>query len=189
MMIIKQLKSTIMKAYIIVMLALGITSTSFSQDTISDDTDPENFKLENLPAVVIKSAGTDFSVYLPDRNADSTIRKLENEFIAYDLGKDFEGYENYLVVMEVKDGSLAATYNENGKLINVVENYKNVKLPSKVIYSIYKAYPGWQIINDKYLYSQKEGDVQKKQYHLKIKKGNETMKLTVHPDGKIIAGM
>jgi hypothetical protein len=30
----------------------------------------------------------------------------------------------------------SATYNENGKLISVVENY--VILPSKVIYEIYK---------------------------------------------------
>jgi hypothetical protein len=29
-----------------------------------------NISMENLPAVVIKSAGDDFSVYLPDRNAD-----------------------------------------------------------------------------------------------------------------------
>ena len=115
--------------------------------------------------------------------------KVEDEFIAYDLGKDYEGYETYLVVMEIKDGSLAATYNEKGKLIRVVENYKNVKLPSKVIFSVYKNYPGWEIVNDKYLYSQKEGDIEKKQYHLKIKKGNETRKLTVHPDGKIIAGL
>jgi hypothetical protein len=26
--------------------------------------------------------------------------------------------------MEIKGGSLSATYNENGKLISVVENYK-----------------------------------------------------------------
>jgi hypothetical protein len=30
--------------------------------------------------------------------------------------------------MELKGGSLSTTY-ENGKLISVVENYKNVKLP------------------------------------------------------------
>ncbi|WP_367771692.1 hypothetical protein AB3G33_00075 [Flavobacterium sp. WC2421] len=178
-----------MKAYIIAIFAFGITTLSYSQDIMNDDKEDVSYKVENLPAVVIKSAGTDFSVYLPDRNADNTIRKLEDEFIAYDLGKDYEGYETYLVVMEIKDGSLAATYNEKGKLIRVVENYKNVKLPSKVIFSVYKNYPGWEIVNDKYLYSQKEGDIEKKQYHLKIKKGNETRKLTVHPDGKIIAGI
>ena len=178
-----------MKAYIIILLFLGVTSLSYSQDTMENETKNGNINLENLPAVVIKSAGSDFSVYLPDRNADQKIRKLEDEFIAYDLGKDYEGYETYLVIMEIKDGSLAATYNEKGKLIRVVENYKNVKLPSKVIYSVYKNFPGWEIVNDKYLYSQKEGDVQKKQYNLKIKKGSKTRKLTVHPDGEIVAGI
>jgi hypothetical protein len=45
---------------------------------------------------------------------------------------------------------------------------------------------GWQIVNDKYLYSQKEGDILK-QYNLKIKKRKKSRKLTVHPDGEIIA--
>jgi hypothetical protein len=38
------------------------------------------------------------SVYLPDRNADPKVRKLEDSFIAYDLGKNYEGYETHLVV-------------------------------------------------------------------------------------------
>ncbi|SDW86437.1 phage tail protein [Flavobacterium degerlachei] len=178
-----------MKYYVIFLLALGLTNISYSQDIKDTDSKNGNISMENLPAVVIKSAGTDFSVYLPDRNADPKVRKLEDSFIAYDLGKNYEGFETYLVFMEIKGGSLSATYNENGKLLSVVENYKNVKLPGDVVFSIYKKFPGWEIVNDKYLYTQKEGDVLKKQYNLKIKKGKETKKLTVHPDGEIIAGL
>ena len=68
------------------------------------------------------------------------------------------------------------------------EKYQNVKLPSSVVYSVYKAFPGWQIINDKYLYSQEEGDVVKKEYNLKIKKDKETRKLVVSADGEIMKG-
>jgi hypothetical protein len=71
-----------------------------------------------------QSIGDDFSVYLPDRNADPKVRALQDSFIAYDLGVNYEGYDTYLVYMEIKGGSLSATYNENGKLISVVENYK-----------------------------------------------------------------
>lgn len=77
--------------------------------------------MKNLTAVVIKSAGDVFSVYLPDRNTDPK-QELKDSFIACDLGKNYEGYDSYLVVMEIKGGSLSATYNENGKLISVVEN-------------------------------------------------------------------
>lgn len=176
-----------MKSFIITLLFLGLTTSSYSQDKTEKVMKEGIMKVEELPAVVIKSAGDDFSVYLPDMNADSKVRTLQDNFIAYDLGKNYEGYDTYLVYMEIKGGSLAATYDEKGKLIRVVENYKDVKLPSPVIYSVYKAYPGWGIVNDKYLYSQEQGDILKKQYNLKIKKGKDTRKLTVHADGEILA--
>jgi hypothetical protein len=172
-----------MKSFIIVILFLSITIPSYSQDIDG------NIRMEELPGVVIKSAGKDFSIYLPDKNPDKDVRALEEKFIAYDLGKDYEGYENYLVIMETKNGSLSATYNENGKLTRVVENYKNVRLPSSVIYSVYRAFPEWKIVNDKYLYSQKEGDVVKKEYNLKIKKDKEVRKLVVNANGDIVKGM
>lgn len=175
-----------MKAYIIVFLFLGLTNLSYSQNKTDLEPSDGNISIENLPAVVIKSVGDDFSVYITDRNSDPKVRKLQDRFIAYDLGKNLEGYETYLVYMEIKGGTLTATYDEKGKLIRVVENYVNVKLPAKVIYSVYKNFPGWEIINDKYLYSQEKGDILKKQYNLKIKKGKETMKLTVRPNGEIL---
>jgi hypothetical protein len=172
-----------MKSFVIVLFCLSMTIASYSQDMDG------NIKAEELPGVVIKSAGKDFSIYLPDQNSDKKIRALEEKFIAYDLGKDYEGYENYLVIMETKNGSLNATYNENGKLTRVVENYKDIRLPSSVIYSVYKAFPGWKIVNDKYLYSQEEGDIVKKEYNLRIKKDNDVRKLVVNANGDIVKGM
>jgi hypothetical protein len=173
-----------MKSFIIILFFLGFINPSYSQD--ESDLEKENLKSEQLPEVVIRSAGKDFSVYLTDKNPDASVRELQEQFISYNLGKDYEGFDSYLVTMETKNGSLAATYNENGKLTRVVENYKNVRLPSKVIYSIYKEFPGWQIINDKFLYTQEDGDIIKKQYNLKIKKNNEVRKLVVYPNGEIL---
>ncbi|SDW86393.1 hypothetical protein [Flavobacterium degerlachei] len=175
-----------MKSFIIALLLLGLTTTSYSQDKTKKDVEEGIIKMEELPAVVIKRVGTDFSIYLPDNNPDQDVRRLEEKFIAYDIGKDYEGSENYLLLMQTKDGSLSATYNENGKLIRVVENYKNVRLPNEVIYSIYRTYPDWTIVNDKYLYTQEEGDILKKQYNLKIKKDKQTLRLTVRPNGDIL---
>ncbi|MFV5688423.1 hypothetical protein ACM55M_07330 [Flavobacterium sp. ZT3R25] len=174
-----------MKSLLIILLFLGLCVPSYSQDQKKDSVQGK-MKITELPPVVIKKAGKDFSVYLPDNNPDQSVQAVEEKFIAYDLGKDFEGFEEYLLVMSTKKGTLSATYDENGKLIRVVEEYKNVKLPSEVIYSIYRAYPGWAIVNDQFLYTQKEGDVIKKQYNVKIKKDNEIVKLVVRPDGEII---
>lgn len=171
-----------MKSFIIIFLFLGITSSSYSQD----ETEKGKMKIEELPGVVIKRIGSDFSIYIPDNNPDQSVKAVEEKFIAYDLGKENEGYEEYLLIMEVKNGSLAATYDEKGKLTRVVEDFRNVKLPSEVIYSVYRTYPQWSIVNDRFLYTQEEGDVIKKQYNLKIKKGKETRKLVVRPNGEIL---
>lgn len=174
-----------MKAFIIFLSFFSLTTNSFSQGENNSLKESE-IKMADLPAVVIKSAGKDFSVYLPDRNPDENVRALQEKFISYNLGKDYEGYDEFLVVLESPKGSLSATYNENGKLTSVVENYQDIQLPSKVIYSIYKEYPGWTIVKDKFLYSQKEGDIEKKEYNLKIKKDKNVQSLVIKPTGEII---
>ena len=176
-----------MKSFIIFLLFFGLLSSSYSQKKPPK----EGGKMDviSLPEIVIKKAGADFSVYIPDKNPDSNIKRVEEKFIAYDLGKDNEGYDEYLLVMQIKKGTLAATYDEKGKLIRVVENYKNVLLPSQVIYSVYKKFPGWTIVNDKFLYTQEEGDIIKKQYNLKIKKNKDVRRLTVRPNGEIVKGL
>jgi hypothetical protein len=158
----------------------------FSQNEIKQNAKEGIIDFEELPAVVIKRVGKDFSLYIPDRHPDKRVRDLQKSFVAYDIGKDFEGYDSYLVVMETETGTLSATYNDKGKLIRVVENYKDVKVPSEVMYSIYKNYPGWALVNDKYVYSQAEGDIIKKQYNCKIKNGNQTKNLVVQSDGHIL---
>ena len=173
-----------MKAFLIILFFFSLTTNSFSQN--SNPSKEKEIDMNDLPAIVIKSAGKDFSVYLPDRNPDQNVRELQEKFISYNLGKDYEGYNKYLVVLESPKGSLSATYNQNGKLTGVVENYQNVQLPAKVIYSIYKDYPGWTIVKDKFLYTQQEGDIQKKEYNLKIKKDNDVRKIVVKPTGEII---
>ncbi|MFE3848991.1 hypothetical protein ACFX5D_13545 [Flavobacterium sp. LB3P45] len=168
-----------MKTFTIILVFLAISTSSYSQET-------GKIKIEELPEVIIKRAGKDFSVYLPSSSPDEKVKAVEQKFIAYDLGKDAEGAEEYLVIMKAKNGSLAATYDDKGKLIRVVEEFKNVRLPNQVIYSVYRTYPGWTIVNDKFLYTQEKGDVTKKQYNLKIKKDKDVIKLVVKPNGDIV---
>ncbi len=177
-----------MKTFIVVLLAMGIAFSSYSQKK-NETKEEGKMDVINLPEVVIKKAGADFSIYVPYDNPDQNIKRLEEKFIAYDLGKDIEGNEIYLLTMYINNGSLSATYNENGKLMRVVENYKNVKLPSEVIYFIYKSFPDYIIVNDKFLYTQTDSDIIKKQYNVKIKKDEDVRKLVVHPDGEIVKGL
>jgi hypothetical protein len=178
-----------MKTVLIIVLFLSIHITSFSQNKESEGNDVKAIKSVELPEIIIRDAGKDFSYYLPDKNPDQSVLNLQREFISYNLGKDYEGYDSFLVTMEGEKGVLTATYDSNGKLTSVVEKYANTQLPLSVSYSVYKAYPGWQIVNDKYLYSQENGYITKKEYSLKLKKENEIIKLIVNPKGEIIANV
>lgn len=173
-----------MKAIILFLL---VSSLSFAQTKSTNQTD--ELDIEELPEVVLKKIGEDFSIYLPDRHPDKAVRQLQDEFIAYDLGKDYEDYNNYLVILRNNKGTLTATYNEKGKLTRVVEKYKDIKLPNEVIYSVLKAFPGWGFVDDKYTYTQSDGDVLKKQYKVKINNGKETKRLIVSPSGEILKGL
>lgn len=170
---------------IIVLFCLCLTISSYSQVDYINGYGEGNVKMSELPEVVIKGVGNDFSVYLPDKNPNSSQKALEEKFIAYRLGKDYQGYDNYLIIMEVDKGSLVATYNKNGKLIGVVEKYKNIKPPTGVIRAIYEKYPGWEIVSGKYTYSQEDGKIKDKNYKIKIRKDNEVRKILIHSDGAI----
>lgn len=176
-----------MKSVYVIVLIWGVHLCALAQSKAMDGNEQKATKTVELPEVVVKSAGKDFSIYLPDKNPDPSVTKLQNDFIAYDLGKNYEGYDNFLVILEGEKGILTATYDSTGKLTSVVEKYNNAQLPAQVIYSVYKAYPGWQIVNDKFLYTQENGDIKKKEYSLRLKKQNEILKLKVNPSGEFIA--
>ncbi|MES2239550.1 MAG: hypothetical protein V4497_04755 [Bacteroidota bacterium] len=173
-----------MKSLITILLFFGFVYVSYSQDKpLKED---GNMEINKLPEIVINKAEKDFSIYIHDNNPDESVKKIEEKFVAYDIGKDYDGFEEYLLVMRLKKGSLSATYNEKGKLVHVVENYKNVIPPHKVMVSIYKAYPEWRVISDKLLYKQSDGNITENYYSLRIKKDKEIKKLIVRPNGEIL---
>ncbi|AWM14592.1 hypothetical protein NHF50_12365 [Flavobacterium sp. NRK F10] len=174
---------------LIFILFCSFTSLSFSQSEEEVKSARNGgVPLEELPEIVITKIGDDFSVYLPYKNPDLSIQSMQKYFIAYDLGKDFEGYDTYLVMMKNEKGLLTATYNQKGKLIRVVEKYENVTLPDNVIVAVLKAYPGWGIVEDKFHYVQADGDIHKKEYWVKIQKGKKTKRIAVAPNGDILNG-
>jgi hypothetical protein len=54
-------------------------------------------KVEELPAVVIKELELIFSLY-SDNHPDKDVRRMQEKFIAYDIGTDYQGSENYLLL-------------------------------------------------------------------------------------------
>jgi hypothetical protein len=175
-----------MKTLMVIALILGAHITTLSQNMINTGNDEGGTKFVEPHKIVVKNAGKKFSYYLPDDNQSLSVKKLESDFVAYNISNDSEDYESSYVVIREGKGVLMANYDSNGKLIRVEEKYYDTQLPMSIIQSVYKAYPGWQIVKDKYVYSQKNGEMTKREYFLKLKKENEIIKLKVNPTGDVI---
>ena len=174
----------------IVLTLLCMTSLVFSQNRNNlSDLNNDNLELRELPEIVLTKIGDDFSIYLPEKHPDLNVQQMQDFFMAYDLGKDYEGFDTYLVIMKNEKGTLTAKYDHKGKLINVIEKYENIILPNEVLYAVTKTFPGWDIVNDKYLYAQSEGHIDKKEYSVKIKKERKTKKLLLSSNGEILKGL
>jgi len=174
-----------MKKLCMYLLIIGLGIPVFAQEKQSDDF----YESNELPAVVLKKAGDEFSVYYPDNtNPDSRVLKLENKFISYKIENDFQGKTEYLLLLEIEGGALAATFNKKGKLISVVEKFENTKLPEKIRKKLAVEYPEWNLVKDKFLYVQKIGKIKRKEYKIIMKKGNKIKRIVVDEDGMIIRG-
>jgi len=174
-----------MKAVCVYLLALGMMFPTLAQENLYD----ELYESGELPAVVLKKAGEEFSVYYPDNsNPDSRIVELEKTFISYKLETEEGRLKSYLILFKLEDGVLTATFNEKGKLVSVVEKFENVRLPEAVRLSLAEKFPEWSLVKDKYLYVQKYGSVKMKEYKIIMKKDNKIRRVVVNEDGVIIRG-
>jgi hypothetical protein len=169
-----------MKTIITSILCLSLFSVSYSQEK-----KPEALKIEKLTEVVISPVKKDLLKYTPDNNPDAVVRNIQNEFLSYKVADECKNFDEYLVTLENKKGSLVATYNEKGVLKSVSEKYINVELPREIINSVYLSYPEWTITKSKFEYSQQKGQILKKAYHLKLKKDNKTQNIMVSSTGEI----
>jgi hypothetical protein len=146
----------------------------------------EALKIEELPEVLISPVKKDLSKYTPDNNPDASVRNIQNEFLSYKVDNECKKFDEYLVTLENKKGSLVATYNEKGVLMSITEKYVNVELPREVINSVYLSYPEWIIAKSKFEYSQQKGQILKKTYLLQLKKEDKTQNIRVSSTGEII---
>jgi hypothetical protein len=179
-------KNKIMKTIITIVLCLSLFSVSYSQDKKPVNKKTEALKIEELTEVLISPVKKDLSKYIPDNNPDVVVKKIQNEFISYKVDDECKNFDEYLVTLENKKGSLVATYNKKGLLMSVSEKYVNVELPREIINSVYLSYPEWIIAKSKFEYSQQKGEILKKTYLLKLKKDNKTQNILVSSTGEII---
>ncbi|MBT8265214.1 MAG: hypothetical protein KJO41_07475 [Bacteroidia bacterium] len=171
-----------MKTFVIgSLLFLGLTTLSFSQNGT-------NIKEEKLDDVVVTPLNLTYTKFVQDENTPEKARLLENQAARFDVTEleifdnSFEAYE---VIFRKNEGSIIATYDKNGKIIQSTERFENVVLPASVRNKILTEYPGWAIQKDVYLVSYFEGRESTKTFKVQIKNGSKRKNLKIDSQGNM----
>ncbi|MEW7290377.1 nicotinate-nucleotide adenylyltransferase [Aquimarina sp. 2304DJ70-9] len=167
-----------MKKIILGLLVLGLTMPSFAQD------------VEQLAEVWI--IATNYK-YLSETDAEDEalpVELLQRKVATFDLkSSDIynDEYDHYEVAFHIPEGKILAAYDKDGKVLRTVERFKDVKLPTNVVKSIAKRFPGWTVTKDLYVvnYHDKKGAT-KKMYKLRLENGDKLIKVKTDDEGNFL---
>lgn len=136
-----------MKKLFISLITTSLCLTGFAQ------TNGQRPAVE-LPGVTVSPMNITYLNAVMDDGMPESVTELETRAARYDITQSevFDGkFEAYEVMFEQSDGTIMATYNREGQIIESFERFKDITLPLKVRQHIYKNNPGWTIHSDVYL--------------------------------------
>lgn len=172
-----------MKKLIIGLFVLGLTTLSFSQDLNNGIEETE------LKGVVVIAPNYNYLMSAVDENTSPSVKKLQLEAASFDV-RNLENYDpiidSYEVTFKQSNGKILATYDENGKLKNSFEKYKNVILPRAVLSTVFNdnIVDGWKITKDTYRVRYTQNNDVKRIYKVELRKGKLKKNLKIETDGK-----
>lgn len=168
-----------MKKVLLSLFVLGLTSQGFSQIT----------KVEELSEVVVSAVNYKYLNATTNEEVALPVKMLERKAAAYNIKESdlySDEYDYYTVSFFIPDGRIVAVYNADGQIIRTVEKFKNVKLPDAVNKSVMERFPKWTVESDVYLVSYVDDKGSKKTYKLKLKNGDERMRVKVDETGTFL---
>ncbi len=172
-------KSRILKKFIVGLLVLGLTSQVFAQVT----------EVEQLSEVVVTAVNYKYLNAVDNSEAAIPVQMLERKVAAYNVQEqDFyiDDYDYYTVQFFIPDGKIVAVYDADGKIMRTIEKFNDIKLPTAVSSALAERFPNWEVVSDVYrvTYTDKKGA--NKSYKLKLKNGDEVMRIKMTDDGEFL---
>ena len=152
----------------------------------------QEITLENIN---IRPLNLTYLKKVQDKNTPAFVKALESKAARYDItespifDREFESYEVVFdaVKKDGADGTIMATYDQDGKIINSVERYINVSLPKMIRDACLEEYPDFKIQKDVYLvsYNYNRNSV-KKYYKVQMTNGSKKKQLKIDANGVLL---
>jgi len=162
-----------MKKIIFSLLALSLVSFGFAQVNGEEGT-------VELEGVTVSPANLEYQYAVIDPEMPPSVQKLQKEAALYDITEmpTYNGrFEAYEVIFEQFNGTIIATYDGDGKIMNSFERFKDITLPLEIRQHIAKENPGWLIHKDVYLVSYYDDKELKKICKVKLLKDGQKRNL------------
>ncbi len=167
-----------MRAFILGLIFLGLTSLCFAQ---------EEGKL--LSEVEVYVTNYDYLKSVKSNSIHPAISLLERKVAKFDvksLNLEEDRYRTYTVLFFIPKGKISALYDNDSNIIKTIEKFSDVNLPIHVVKSVLKTYPDWNIESDMFLvnYHCKKGI--KKNYKITLQKNGKSIKIKSDEKGNIL---
>ena len=85
----------------------------------------------------------------------------------------------YSVTFRSTKGTLTANFDKNGALKSTSQKFRNIILPADLRAELYRDYQGWAMVGNKYVAKGDANSVEKRAYHIKLKKGKRTKNIVL----------
>lgn len=166
-----------MKKIIFFLISIGFVSQMYAQEI-------------KLPEVIISAVNYKYLNTVNSEDVDPSVQRLEQEVAFYNI-KDSDLYEDeydsYMIEFYIPDGRIVAAYDKDGNILRTIEKYKSVKLPKDVRDAAFTRFPNWTLDKDAYYVTYNSSNNKaKKIYKLKLRNGNEVVRLKLDAEGNFM---
>ncbi|GGW45352.1 hypothetical protein [Arenibacter certesii] len=118
-----------------------------------------------------------------ENSPSGLVKSLQNSAAEFDP-KKYEWADPqatfYEITFKKGSGTIRATYDNSGNIINTSEKYDNISLPASVRNSIWRRYEGYYIMRNSYELSYSNGRKTKAIYKVWLQRNGQNKRLKLH---------
>ena len=124
------------------------------------------------------------SALTPKAVSDYQIMAVEYDVAQSDL---FDGRDAlFLVIFRTQKGSIEASYDWSGVVVETIERFRNLALPRKILLSGMKRHSGWRVIGTNYYVYYVKNRSKRILYTIQIADGNKRKRILLDSEGAVI---
>jgi len=168
-------------------MTLGVfllsTAIAFANNNDPISKEKKGDKMEKVPTETPIELNEEYMTKVHENASQEEVKFLSGIVAQWNVRESskFEARRvPFVTVFKSNKGFAKVTYDSQGRVIQVEKRLKNVVLPSQIAKVVFKRYPNWTIVQNKFSLSYKQGFDLDKTYELTIVNDNKKKRIRVN---------